>query len=139
MVDRARAVALLDALRAALVDLDRYAGTVDAARLRTDPDAQNMVLFAMYRAVQACIDLAHHIVADEGLRVPAGYRAAFESLREAGWVDDDLAARLAGWAGLRNVIAHGYVRIDFDRIHAALAERGDLAALAAVVAARVGV
>jgi len=74
-------------------------------------------------AAQGCIDLAHHIVADDGLRVPQTYRAAFDSLLEAGWIEPDLAARLASWAGLRNVIAHGYLAIDLKLVCAAIAER----------------
>jgi len=137
LVDKARAVRLLDALRAALRDLDRYAGSVTAAQLKSDGDCQNMVLYAIYRAVQACIDLAHHIVSDQGLTVPATYRAVFDSLRAAGWIDADLAVRLAGWAGLRNVIAHSYVDIDLDRVHAALLERDDLHAYATTLADRI--
>ena len=127
---------LLDAIRAALADLDRYAATLDATRLQHDRDAQNMVLHAMYSAVQAAIDLAYHVVADEGLPIPPTYRAGFESLREAGWLADDLAGRLAGWAGLRDIIAHGYLKIDFNRIHAALHERNDLRDFVATMATR---
>jgi len=46
---------------------------------------------------------------------------------DAGILEDGLARRLAGWAGLRNVVAHSYPVIDFDRIHKALREDiGDL-------------
>ena len=137
MVDRERASALIEVVRAALGDLDRYALSIDADRLRRDRDAQNMVLHAIYAAAQGSIDLAMHIVADEALRSATSYRDAFESLRDAGWIPEELCAKLCGWAGLRNVIAHGYVRLDLDIVHAALAERGQLAELLALVAARV--
>ena len=58
VVDSSRALVLLDAVRAGLADLDRYTPAMDAKRLRTDRDAQNMVLFAIYSATQAAIDLA---------------------------------------------------------------------------------
>ena len=38
---------------------------------------------------------------------------------------------MAGWAGLRNVLAHAYPALDTDRIHRALTdERQDLVAFA---------
>jgi uncharacterized protein YutE (UPF0331/DUF86 family) len=137
MVDRERASALIEIVRAALGDLDRYADTVSADRLQRERDTQNMVLHAVYAAAQGCIDLAMHIVADEGLRSAATYREAFESLRDARWIPEDLCTELCGWAGLRNVIAHGYVHLDLDLVRAALGERGQLERLVALVAARV--
>ena len=137
MVDRSRVAAILNGLRCALRDLDRYAGTVSAERLACDPDVQNMVLHAIYRAAQASIDLAHHIIAEEGLELPATYRAGFATLASAAWIDGELAGRLAGWAGLRNVIAHAYVDVAFARVHAALGERDDLHRFAAAMARRI--
>ena len=128
---------ILDGLRSALRDLDRYADAVSAERLASDPDSQNTVLHAIYRAVQASIDLAHHIIAEEGLEVPATYRAAFASLASGAWIDGELTGRLAGWAGLRNVIAHAYVEVDFARVHAALGERDDLRSFATAMARRI--
>jgi uncharacterized protein YutE (UPF0331/DUF86 family) len=76
-------------------------------------------------------------VADEGLRVPTTYRAVFGSLASAGWIPHDLADRLSGWAGLRNIIAHSYVDLDLGRVHDALGEREVLATYAALVSQRV--
>jgi uncharacterized protein YutE (UPF0331/DUF86 family) len=50
--------------------------------------------------------------------VPAGYREVFLALADRAVVVPDLAARLSAAAGLRNLIAHRYGVLDWNRIHA---------------------
>lgn len=109
----------LAALRRDLADLERYAREVGYDRFVRDRDAQNMVLFAVYRVSQNLIDLANLIVADRGLGVPQSYRDTFRLLAEAGILDMNLSPQLEGWAGLRNVIAHIYRKLDLDDVHRA--------------------
>lgn len=80
-----------------------------------------MVLHALYVAAQAAIDLALHAAADAEQPSASTYQQAFERLAAAGRLDAALAKRMMGWAGLRNVLAHHYVSIDYARIAATLA------------------
>lgn len=121
MVDRETLRRRLTILRDALADLRRYRAKYDAAALATDRDAQHMVLHALYIAVQATIDMALHAGADAEQPSSTTYQQAFERLTAAGRIQRDLADRLKGWAGLRNVLAHHYVNIDYRRIAATLA------------------
>jgi uncharacterized protein YutE (UPF0331/DUF86 family) len=134
MVQREAASRFLGVLLDNLADLRRYRDCIDRARLHSDRDAQHMVLHALYVAVQASVDLALHIGANAGLPQSATYQEAFRRLGEAGLIDRDLAARLAGWAGLRNVLAHFYPVVDQDRVADALQELTDLEAFGATVA-----
>lgn len=127
MADRERFLALLAALRDAVAVLRRYADAVSRSSLEADVDTQNMVLFATYRAIQAAIDAGQHAIAERSLPVPASYRDVFNVLASAGLISSDLARRMAGWAGLRNVIAHAYVDIDLRIVADAIyGELGDL-------------
>lgn len=129
----------LGVLLDALADLRRYRQSVTVEKLQTDRDTQHMVLHAMYVAAQAAIDVALHALADAELPAGQSYRDAFAQLRAAGLLDPDLAARLEGWAGLRNVLAHHYASVDFALVHAALAsDLGDLEAFAATASAWLG-
>jgi uncharacterized protein YutE (UPF0331/DUF86 family) len=110
----------LDVLLDALADLRRYRGSVTRQQLESSRDTQHMLLHAMYVAVQACIDVALHALADAEQPAGSTYREAFERLGAAGLLDADLARRLEGWAGLRNVLAHHYASIDFALVHDAL-------------------
>ncbi|MBI5479583.1 MAG: DUF86 domain-containing protein [Deltaproteobacteria bacterium] len=137
MVQAETARKLLAVLLDNLGDLRRYRGAVTRERLRTERDVQHMVLHAIYLATQSAVDLALHLGADAGLAQAGSYADAFHRLADAGFLDRALAARLAGWAGLRNVLAHFYPVVDYDRVHDALAEIGDLEAFAVLVAREV--
>jgi uncharacterized protein YutE (UPF0331/DUF86 family) len=94
-----------------------------------------MVLRALYVASQAAVDLAMHLGADAGLAPAMTYQDAFRRLVDAGVLERELAERLAGWAGFRNVLAHFYASVDYDRVYDALGELDDLERFAAIVAA----
>ena len=135
MVDVEKARRLLQVLLDNLSDLRRYAKEYDAQRIGSDRDVQHQVLHALYLTIQAGLDLALHIAADAELPTSPTYADAFLSMSRAGYLDDELARRLADWARLRNVLAHLYTAIDFTRIHAALRDDlGDWEAFAIVVA-----
>lgn len=101
----------------ALGDWERYQGAVTLEQMGTDRDRRNMVLHAMLLSIQASIDIAHHLIAQRGLRTPATYREAFESLAEAGVLSPELGGELADLAGFRNVLVHLYWRLDLQRAH----------------------
>jgi len=125
----------LTILQNALSDLRRYRERFGRDQFLADRDAQNMVLFALYLAAQAAIDLATHAVADAEGSAPATYQEAFREAARIGLLPSELCARLTGWAGLRNVVAHHYPIIDYDKVYHALThELGDLEAFAAAAA-----
>jgi hypothetical protein len=65
----------------------------------------------LFLAIQECIDLAAHWVADAGWTVPDEAGSTFELLAEQRALDHDLAAALRGAVGLHNCIAHGYASV----------------------------
>jgi uncharacterized protein YutE (UPF0331/DUF86 family) len=90
-------------------------------------------------ALQACQDVASHIVSDERLGEPRSNQELFDLLRSAGWVDPDLATRMRRAIGLRNVLVHGYADVDLAVLRDVLEHRlVDLLAFAAAVRARLG-
>lgn len=133
MVAAEKAKRLLGVLADALADLTRYRREVTREQLASSRDAQHMVLHALYVAVQAAVDLAMHLGADAGLPQAATYQDAFRRLGEAKLIEEGLAQRLAGWAGFRNVLAHSYAIVDFDRVFEALGEVQDLEKFAALI------
>jgi len=85
---------------------------------------------ALQLAVQTCIDVAAHLVAELGLRTPEDYRDTFRGLGERGHLDRALADRLGDAAGLRNILVHEYLEIDPREVWAALERLDDLRAFA---------
>lgn len=84
-----------------------------------DEDALELVSFNLLLAVQACIDLATHLISEEDWLPVATAREALERLEEHGVISRQTLAALRQAIGLRNVVAHGYSGIDPARVHAA--------------------
>jgi len=89
----------------------------DPASFERDRTAREVVVLNLFVALQNCLTVATHWLADAKLDVPAGYREALLALRDRGVLQADLAERLAAAAGLRNLIAHRYGVLDWRRVH----------------------
>lgn len=94
-----------------------------------DRTAREVVILNLFVALQACLDLAAHWLADEGWDI-------FVALGDHRVLPQDLALRLAAASGLRNLVAHQYGVLDWSRVYAiASSEIGDLHAFCAALAA----
>ncbi|MFY9344473.1 MAG: DUF86 domain-containing protein [Planctomycetota bacterium] len=99
--------------------------TVEA--FERDRSAREIVVLNLFVALQHCLSVANHWLADSGRKVPAAYRDSLLAMGELGMLEPDLARRLATASGLRNLIAHRYGVIDWRRIHKVAAnDLGDL-------------
>jgi uncharacterized protein YutE (UPF0331/DUF86 family) len=81
-----------------------------------DWKTQRAIERCLHLAIETCVDLAEHVVADRHLRVPSSYAETFEILRDAGLVPAALAERLVRMARFRNLLVHDYARIDPARL-----------------------
>lgn len=70
----------------------------------------------MFLAIQECVDLAAHWVADAGWGLPDDAGSTFDVLAERGVIDVPTAETLRQATGLRNRIAHGYAMLDYQRV-----------------------
>ncbi|HEX2224225.1 MAG TPA: DUF86 domain-containing protein [Thermoanaerobaculia bacterium] len=108
----------------------------DPAVLADDRDVLDLVSFNLMLAVQACSDIASHLIADQGWPPPRNIAEGFRQLHEQGVLSEPVAAALGRAVSLRNVIAHGYSKADYLRIHhAAVHGPADLERFAAEVSA----
>jgi uncharacterized protein YutE (UPF0331/DUF86 family) len=107
----------------------------DPATFARDRTAREVVVLNLFVALQQCLALAAHWLADAGRDVPSGYKDLFDALGKRSVLATDLAQRLAAASGLRNLIAHRYGVIDWSRIHSiAAAELEDLIEFCAALA-----
>ena len=118
MVDRDLLAAKLSELadRVARVRLHCPASAGELAR---DRDRLDLVSFNLMLAVQLCLDVASHLIADEGWPAAPDLAGSFSRLREQGVLSDRVAEALARASGLRNVVAHVYGRLDTELVHLA--------------------
>lgn len=70
--------------------------------------------------IEACIDIANHIISYEGYREPMSNKDTFQVLAEEKILDKKLAERLKKMAQFRNIIVHDYVRIKPEIVYTVL-------------------
>ena len=116
MVDRALLAAKVAAVRDAVARV-RAILPPDVERFQADRTAREVVVLNLFVALQECLSLATHWLADEGWSVPENYRDVFQSLGERDVMPRELAARLAAASGFRNLVAHQYGVLDWRRVH----------------------
>lgn len=68
--------------------------------------------YSLLETVEACIDIANHIISVKGFRRAEGYGEMFEVLKEEKVIGEGLAAKLKDMAGFRNLLVHRYGKID---------------------------
>jgi uncharacterized protein YutE (UPF0331/DUF86 family) len=85
-------------------------------------------------ALQACIDIAAHVLAERNVPAPEDYASLFFALAQAGVLESELAGRLAGAARQRNLLVHVYLEVDDDLVWRSLTRLDDLRAFAAAMA-----
>lgn len=81
-----------------------------------DIDRQESILFNLQMAIQNCIDIAAHIVSEEGLGVPGSTNEMFYLLEENGYLNNELAEKMVKAVGFRNLIVHEYGKIDLEQV-----------------------
>jgi uncharacterized protein YutE (UPF0331/DUF86 family) len=105
--------------------------------IESDVKEERFAAHTLQLAIQAALDAASHIVSDERLGEPSTNRELFELLEKHGWLESELAARLRKMAGFRNVLVHGYQKLDRAILVDAVRNRlDDLNRFAAAVPAR---
>ena len=77
---------------------------------------RDLAIFYLFLAIQECVDLAAHWVADAGWGSPDDAGSTFDVLAEHHAIGMDLADTLRQATGLRNRIAHGYAMLDYRRV-----------------------
>jgi uncharacterized protein YutE (UPF0331/DUF86 family) len=100
---------------------------VDKDEFVREPALHDLAERYLHLAVEACLDLANHWIAVRSLPTPDANRDTFTILERAGELSSELADRLRGWAGFRNILVHEYLEIDHSiAYHAIRNELGDL-------------
>jgi uncharacterized protein YutE (UPF0331/DUF86 family) len=138
MVDRAIVARQVAAVRDA-VGRVRSVLPQSKEAFEADRTVREVVILNLFVAIQACVDLAAHWLADEGWDVPQAYGDIFLSLADHGVIPRPLAVRLVAATGLRNLVAHQYGVLDWGRVYATAAssDLDDLEGFCAAIAAKV--
>ena len=89
--------------------LRRYA----ESRLTEDPLLRGSAEHYLHLAIECCLDMANHVIADKGLRKPQDYKDVFLVLGEAKIIPSPFVnKRLVPMVGFRNRLVHDYLHVD---------------------------
>lgn len=134
MVDRHALSSRFDALEGYLAELRSFQ-SVSREEFVRESAVHHLAERFLHLACESVLDIAQHVIADQGYRQAQSYKDTMDVLSEEGLIDRALAERLKGWMGFRNVLVHLYLTIDhgrsWDAIHDDL---GDLEQFAAAMA-----
>lgn len=111
MVDRELILRRLVNLEAYLEQLTPYRD-LELDAYRRDWKTQRIVERTLHLAIEICMDVADHIVADRRLRVPETGAESFEILADAHLLPKDLGRALALMVGFLNILVHDYTKLD---------------------------
>jgi len=77
---------------------------------------------SLQEAIEACLDIGSHIIAEKGFRRAEDYKDIYKVLEEEGIIDLSLSAKLQEMAQFRNLLVHRYGKIDTKRIFIIMSE-----------------
>lgn len=115
MIDSEIVSAKFDIIEKDLEFLEEFKAMDEADFLGSYKNIQS-VKYSLLEIIEACIDIAYHIVAAKGLGQAEDYREIFIMLGKKGVLDQKLASRLGDMAGFRNLLVHRYGEIDNLRV-----------------------
>lgn len=95
---------------------------IDLDQFLNDIDAQDIVLFNLQVAIQNCIDIASHIISDEGLGVAGSTSEIFYILQDNDYIEAHLTEKIITAVGFRNLVAHEYGNLDLKKVYQILHE-----------------
>ncbi|MDZ7804380.1 MAG: DUF86 domain-containing protein [Thiohalophilus sp.] len=106
-MDRALIEQKLESLRRCLQRVEeKCPQTVE--ELQSDPDAQDILTLNLSRAVQLCVDIGMHIIADTEITPPDTMGETFTILAQSEILDKQTAAQMRKAVGFRNIAVHNY-------------------------------
>lgn len=95
--------------------VEKYAD-IDLETLNKNFEKKGSLERYLYLMTQATIDLCEMIISHKKLRKPSSYSEGFEILREHYYISNDLCLKLIEMTGFRNTLAHGYEKVDNERL-----------------------
>ena len=75
---------------------------------------QDAIAINLQRMCELCIDLANHTIKSKKLGLPKESRESFRLLAENNMISNELSKRLEAMVGFRNILVHGYQKLNID-------------------------
>jgi uncharacterized protein YutE (UPF0331/DUF86 family) len=83
-------------------------------------DARDIAERNLQIAIEACLDIGKIIISQKKLPEPKDYKGVFLALAQAHVIQSETTRFLAEMAGARNILVHGYDKVDDGLIYGVL-------------------
>ncbi len=91
--------------------------------LKTDLDAQDIILHNLQLAIQGCVDIGAHILADQGWGVAGSVNETFYILQDMNVIPPELMEKMVAMVGFRNILVHEYEAVNLEIVHNIIGNR----------------
>ena len=121
MVNRDVVVAKIAHIRESLNRLEEKQ-EISANHFLKDKDTQDIVLFNLQIAIQGCVDIASHIIADNDWGVVENLGGLFDTLARKKVISIKTKKTMRKMVGFRNLIVHEYASLNMSLVYTLLKE-----------------
>jgi uncharacterized protein YutE (UPF0331/DUF86 family) len=87
---------------------------------QSSSDAKDIAERNLQVAIETCLDIGKIIISREGLKEPKDNKGVFAVLAEAGFLESENLTFMIPMAGTRNILVHGYDKVDDTLIYGIL-------------------
>jgi uncharacterized protein YutE (UPF0331/DUF86 family) len=112
----------IDIIERNLTFLNTYKEKSEVDVLDNYKDIQ-AIKYSLFEIIEASIDIASHIISTRGFQRAESYAEMFEILNKNNIIGENLSSDLVNMARFRNVLVHGYAKIDNSRVILFIKER----------------
>lgn len=86
----------------------------------SDKSREWALRYGFLETIQIVIDVSCHVVSKYNLGNPLMYSECVDLLKNYKYIDENLAAKLNGMIGLRNILVHEYIDIEKEKLYGLL-------------------
>lgn len=115
-VDKERLIRITDFLQQELKDFKDKFLNLTGKDYKTNSDIRRNIERCIENIVNASLDIAKIILVNEEIAIPETYREYFLSLSAKNVIGEDIASILADGVRIRNILAHQYLDIRWNKI-----------------------
>ncbi len=80
-------------------------------------EVHSAILRELQVAIEVCIDIGNHIIADMGWESPEVYRDVAKVLAKHGVISEEFSKVFEKMIAFRNILVHEYMELDLKRVY----------------------
>ena len=116
MIDKDLIEAKFDIIERNLRFIREFYSEKTAEEIEEDYRDYQALKFSLFEIVEACIDIANHIIAAKRFERAEEYARMFMVLAKNKIIPEELAEKLADMARFRNLLVHRYGELETERL-----------------------